>query len=506
MAATIDGATITVGADLGPSRAPFVLDRDTVDTAGMILTPASSALVPLEGETITVDGAWGVADLEGPVYVVDAGTMTVVLLDEDRNYDPSNPTLPDPPSVGRALAIVIDGSTIWTGRITRVVHDWAAMITTIEAEDAIAEASRMGVTVDLPHATINAQLWALVNASGWPSTRFRIVGATVRERDAERFTGSLLEGLQRLQLAELGALFAEATGVITFRTRGQGPTSVTSRATVGLEPGVGVTNIETSTDARIINAVYLEPDAGPTLRYIDPPSVSAYGEVALEVAQADLLLTGGGGAILAAMPAPLAAVLEAPTLSQPSGPRSPYAEVDFRFPDGSLAPDRYDVQMTSDPTFAAIDLWHYTQQTAGLNGYEVATGYLGPAPVIGVYYYWRARGRNGAAIGPWSRSVRWSPDPTAVASPYASWARAVLADAALPAPLVVLGTLLPEGPEVLAVTGTEYGGRWLVRDDRHPPPTSQPVAVFGLTLHVDHEGGWEVEGLTANVPPGDLAP
>jgi len=222
--------------------------------------------------------------------VVDAGTVTVQLYDPDRTYDPSNPALADPPAVGRALQLRIDGVAIWLGRITRIEHDWAEWLTTIEAEDAIAEASRQGVTASLPQGPINAQLWVLVNAAGWASSRFAIHGALVRDREAELFTGSLLEGLQRLQLAELGALFADPIGRLVFRGRGQGPVNPSPRMTVGLEPGVPVTTIATSNDMRIVNAIYVEPHAGPVDRFADAPSVSAHGEVALEVSADDLLL------------------------------------------------------------------------------------------------------------------------------------------------------------------------------------------------------------------------
>lgn len=195
----------------------------------------------------------------------------------------------------------------------------------------------------------------------------------------------------------------------------------------------------------------------------------------------------------------------APTLVEPSGPRSPYDPFKFRFPAASSAPDRYDINATTDPTFATIDLWQYTQQTAGLSGWTVWAPYLGPTPAVGVTYYWRARGRLGAGeIGPWSRVNKFLPDPTAVSAPYDSWARDVLGAWAEPRPVVVLGTLLPEDSEVLALLGTEYAGRWRVRDDAHPPSTDQLVAVYGLTFHVDATSGWEVAGMTSDVAPGEV--
>lgn len=290
MAETIDGATIAVGLDAGSSRAPFILDRDHLDTAGMVLTPASDALTDVAAEVIAVDGSWGATDWDGPLTVVEAGTMTVELYDPDRGYDPANPDNPDPPAIGRALAIRIDGALVWSGRLTRVAHDWDAWVTTLEAEDAIAEASRLGVTAQLSTDSVQVQLTQLVAASGWPSSRFVIHGALTRTRYGERFTGTFLEGLQRLQAAELGALFADASGRLIFRGRGQGPVVTGPRMTVGLEPGSPVTTIETSTDARFVNAVYVEPVEGPVQRFADEVSVSQYGEVALEVAASDLML------------------------------------------------------------------------------------------------------------------------------------------------------------------------------------------------------------------------
>src|SRR5262245_5042920 len=149
----------------------------------------------------------------------------------------------------------------------------------------------------------------------------------------------------------------------------------------------------------------------------------------------------------------------------------------MKFPEAGDAPVNYDIQAGTDPTFATIDLWHVTQQTAGLSGRRVDRAYAGAPPVIGVTYYWRARGRlSPTDLGPWSAPVWFTPDPTAVSEPYANWARDVLADWSQPRPVVVLGTLIPAGNEVLALLGTEYAGRWQVRDDAHPPSTDQPVA------------------------------
>ena len=293
-ALTVDGATIDVLADLGSAgandRAPFILDRDHVDAAGSILTPTTSALAELTAETISVDGAWGATDYEGPLTVVDAGTMTVELHDPDRGYDPSNPGA-DSPAIGRLVQIRVDGATVWTGRITRVEHDWMAWVTTIEAEDAIAEASRQGVTVQLTRTSTAGQMVQLATAAGWWPARLLLVGTSVREREAEVFTGSLLEGLQRIALAELGGLYADSAGRLVFRGAGQGPSSTAPRATVGMEPGVPVTTIASSDDLRFVNAVYIEPEAGPSDVYRDAQSVSAFGEIALEIAAADLLLT-----------------------------------------------------------------------------------------------------------------------------------------------------------------------------------------------------------------------
>ena len=192
--------------------------------------------------------------------------------------------------------------------------------------------------------------------------------------------------------------------------------------------------------------------------------------------------------------------LGVPRLIQPAGPRSPYDPFSMKFPEAGDAPDRYDIQSGTDPAFGTIDLWHATQQTAGLVGRRVDAPYAGPAPTVGVSYYWRARGRLGATLGPWSLVQWFIADPTAVSAPYASWARDVLAVWSKPRPLIVVGSLLPTGAQVLQLLGTEYAGRWQVRDDSHPPSTDQIVAVYGLTFHVDAESGWEVAGMTSDAP------
>lgn len=65
----------------------------------------------------------------------------------------------------------------------------------------------------------------------------------------------------------------------------------------------------------------------------------------------------------------------------------------------------YDIQVSTDSTFASVTHWNIAAQTTGISGNNVARTYAGTALTRGVTYYWRARTSSAAGVlteGAWS--------------------------------------------------------------------------------------------------------
>lgn len=108
----------------------------------------------------------------------------------------------------------------------------------------------------------------------------------------------------------------------------------------------------------------------------------------------------------------------APTLTSPAnGARIITATPQLQFthsdPDGDpLA--TYDLQVTTDPTWASATHWNIAAQTLGIVGNTVDRTYAGTALARGTTYYWRARTTANGLTGPWSaaRSFTYNALPT----------------------------------------------------------------------------------------------
>lgn len=192
----------------------------------------------------------------------------------------------------------------------------------------------------------------------------------------------------------------------------------------------------------------------------------------------------------------------APTLIDPRGQHSAAGTFAFAFGAGGTAPTAWDLQITEDPTWATITGWDVAGQGSGITGMTVAAAYTGPELVVGRIYQWRARGRTTGAVGSWARPAMFGPDPRVVRGPYDSWAAALMSELAYPRTLTVLGTLLPVGAQVAQLLRVPFRGQLRIRDDEHPPSTDRHVEVIGMTMHVDHDGGWEVSAVTHDIEGG----
>ena len=96
----------------------------------------------------------------------------------------------------------------------------------------------------------------------------------------------------------------------------------------------------------------------------------------------------------------------------------------------------YDLQVSTDATFASVTHWDLVNSTVGIVGNDVTRTYAGTALTRGTTYYWRARTNDGTVDGAWSaaRSFIYNSLPTVVRdAPTASTLAAIhnLADLAL---------------------------------------------------------------------------
>jgi hypothetical protein len=292
MSTTLDGAEVSVLLD-GGRQTPFVLDVDvlgsTNDADGIRceLTPAIDALSDVSADVIELELTWGAGEWMGPLTLVEAGSASISFWDPGRLLDPGNTELPYPVAPGRLLQVLVDGTPVWTGAVSTIVHDLAAGLSAVQGADAIPELASWAISVDLAAGLVSDQATALLVGSGWPADRFRVEGTSSVARVAERIVGNLAAGLRRLADAELGAVFVDRTGVVVFRCRSEAPPDAIA-ATLG-DRAVGIVNLSNTVDRRLINTIVV--DMGPTLiarTYTDDPSVQAYGTSSLSASAADL--------------------------------------------------------------------------------------------------------------------------------------------------------------------------------------------------------------------------
>jgi len=102
----------------------------------------------------------------------------------------------------------------------------------------------------------------------------------------------------------------------------------------------------------------------------------------------------------------------APTLSSPINTAiittaTPALQFTGSDPDVGDTQQSYDLQVSTDITFASVTHWNISAQTTGQTGFSVNRTYAGTALVRGTTYYWRARTTdNNGATGAWSSAGR----------------------------------------------------------------------------------------------------
>jgi hypothetical protein len=201
------------------------------------------------------------------------------------------------------------------------------------------------------------------------------------------------------------------------------------------------------------------------------------------------------------------AVPNSPALTAPIGHLVP-AYV-FAFTNAKVF-TAHDIQVSTDKTFATVTHWNLTNSSAGIavDGKSASATYTGAAltPAT-VTYWWRAKCRNATGWGAWCAPASFTLDPAAVPSDALDqWADTVLSELAAPRRHTILGTIVPAGPDVLALAATDYGGRWYLQDANHGAPIERVVELVGLTIRAEHGAGWSVDATTHDLGGPELLP
>jgi hypothetical protein len=189
----------------------------------------------------------------------------------------------------------------------------------------------------------------------------------------------------------------------------------------------------------------------------------------------------------------------APTLIRPVGP----AQVASSFEAQGRDPENdtltaYDLQVSTDPTFATVTHWNLTSATTGLTGSTGALKrtYTGSALVDGTRYYWRCRMRDAGGFGAWSSIGNFVKAATGGPTDdmYDYWAQAILSDMAFGRTLLRIGTLRPTNEQVAALLCAEYGDLFRVRWDETSPVVDELVYLLGQRVSLSPDG-WAVDAI-----------
>lgn len=219
----------------------------------------------------------------------ETGTLTGVLRNQDRRFDPANTVSPYYPNIKPVkqvrLLATISGVTypLWRGDVQEWPQEWNArendtVLTCVDAWDFLAQAEIEEISrpVELTGTRINA----LLDAAGWPRNRRDIDPGLSLVRELVKAQGKAKELIDKASAVEAGAVFVSNTGDIVVRNRMEKIRNPNPIITFSNEPAFGEYPIA---DARVLetkdtikNSIQITVTDGPTFRAEDPTSVLAY--------------------------------------------------------------------------------------------------------------------------------------------------------------------------------------------------------------------------------------
>lgn len=221
-----------------------------------------------------------------------AGTCVVSFLDDNGDWNPQNASSPYFGELvpGRQLQIqAVDGGVgynLFSGYITSydLTYDIGSPVARVivQAVDALrlfqlASLSTVSGSAagDLP----GVRLGQILNVLSWPTTARALDNGTVTLQDDPGTDRSMLAAMRTVEDSELGALFIDASGNVTFYDRQEIAERAVATPTVFSDQGTDLpyTALDfTFDDVEILNDVTVEREGGAAQNATDSTSVDSY--------------------------------------------------------------------------------------------------------------------------------------------------------------------------------------------------------------------------------------
>jgi len=238
----------------------------------------------------TISTKRGVSQFNAPLFRSEAGTLSAVLDNRTRVFDPAVASDIVP---GRAVQCQATYNASTYSLFTGVIHDWTPeypgqsqhgdAITTISANDGFAQLASLNVNETRPSEPTGRRINALANILGWPISA-RLVSRGVTTMPSAGQTVSALAALQEAADSEMGELYVEGDGTLTFRDRDAIVTaarSATPQATFGDAGGVELKFASPRlgySDSQVLNEITLVYNQqGDSVTASDGTSQAQYG-------------------------------------------------------------------------------------------------------------------------------------------------------------------------------------------------------------------------------------
>ena len=310
---TLPRLIVEVGLGVGSTSGPYLLLDDT--SAGLLDTGTLGPDLIWTDITSYVRGARiSSPQRDRTISAYNAGNLAILLRDTDARFDPTNTSSPYyvggvstlTPNRPIRVSAIYNSITypLWYGYVdrwepsgnSRTNDQW----TTVTATDGFKLLGRSNPTAGPSVGSgelSGARVSRLLNSAGW-SGSLRSITAGISPLQATNLSANTLSELHLTSASEQGALFIDASGVLTFADRYSqivGPRSATSQATYSDATGTGLPIVDATIatdDELLINQVSLSRVGGTAQTVSDPSSIAAYsGDVASGWGRTDLLNT-----------------------------------------------------------------------------------------------------------------------------------------------------------------------------------------------------------------------
>ena len=242
-----------------------------LDTATLGLDPATYTYADVTADVINIDIARGRAR---SVDNTTAGSCSLRLLDQARDYDPQNTAGPYYGNISKGRPVVvqfrkttIDWHELFVGTIEQIAYSMQPggfQVAEFVATDSLAQLARQALEVDTVFAaaltgTRVNDILALATVTGTTDIDTGTVTAVTRTESAG---ANLIDLLQRVAAAEGGEFYTSATGALTFQQRYTNANPVTTFTLTPNLDSVQYSTITLETAAEVYPQVNVLDSAG----------------------------------------------------------------------------------------------------------------------------------------------------------------------------------------------------------------------------------------------------